>query len=223
MNTQLPITPLEALQEIVREEYNGSYSRRQLSAIVYRLQGIAYRALKTKEETKLPITYLDYTITAGEHTNFEFVSNNYDGPGDNRLGTSDTLDDCYTQIDEQIITRQEREIGILEKQIERFKKQADEDVKSLLEASINREEDRKEIVRLHSMLTNREATIEVLTSFVENAIKTFEYKFESDEGCFNYEQMQAYVDMNAYMLAKSGKVSSPKLRQVLDRMNEMAA
>ena len=171
----------------------------------------------------LPITYRDYTITAGEYTNFEFVSNNYDGPGDNRLGTSDTLDDCYTQIDEQIITSQEREIGILEKQIERLKKHIDEDAKVILQASIHHEEAKKDLAKLNNMLTNREATIEVLTGFVENAIKTFEYKFESDEGCFNYEQMQAYVDMNAYMLAKAGKTSSPKLRQVLGRMNEMAA
>lgn len=50
----------------------------------------------------LPITYRDYTIKRGEHTKFEFVHNEYDGPGDNRLGACDTLEDCMTEIDEQL-------------------------------------------------------------------------------------------------------------------------
>lgn len=163
--------------------------------------------------TQLPITYRDYKIRATEHGKLEFVHVEYDGPEDKRIGTGDTLLDCMLAIDDQVIDSQEKIINTM----------IDQDIKVKLQGSIQIENLKQDLAKLNNMLTNREATIEVLTGFIENAIKTFEYKFESDEGCFNYEQMQAYVDMNAYMLAKAGKTSSPKLRQVLGRMNEMAA
>lgn len=41
--------------------------------------------------TQLPITYRDYTIKQGEHTRYEYIHNEYDGPEDTRLGFCSTL------------------------------------------------------------------------------------------------------------------------------------
>lgn len=34
---------------------------------------------------------------------FQFVSENYDGPGDNRLGFTYSIEECKEQIDEQLL------------------------------------------------------------------------------------------------------------------------
>lgn len=49
--------------------------------------------------------YRDYLIeenTSPWPGKFEFVHNSYDGPGDNRLGFGNSIQDCKDQIDEQI-------------------------------------------------------------------------------------------------------------------------
>lgn len=158
---------------------------------------------------QLPITYRDYTIDHAEpasRAKYQYIHKEYDGDGDNRWGTANTIEECKLNI----------EIWFLLKSI-------DDETTAKLEGSIQIENLKKDLANMNNMLTNREATIEVLTGFVRNAIKTFEEKFESDENAFNYEQMDAYKDMKAYMLAKDGKPSSSKLRQVLSRMNNLAA
>jgi uncharacterized coiled-coil protein SlyX len=45
---------LAALQEIVREDYDYWMLRKQLCAVIHRLQGIASKAINRKEEIKTP-------------------------------------------------------------------------------------------------------------------------------------------------------------------------
>jgi len=52
-----------------------------------------------------PIPYRGYTITLADYPQFgkyEYVSDDYDGPEDNRCGHENTIDDCKEAIDELI-------------------------------------------------------------------------------------------------------------------------
>lgn len=163
----------------------------------------------------LPITYRDYTIKRGEHTKFEFVHNEYDGPGDNRLGVCDTIDECRMEIDNNFIETLARENDLLQQQVDKMNKIRDNDTESLLRASIEIEEYKKDVA-------NRDATIAILDGFVLDFMKTFEDKFESDENAFNYEQMDGYQRAASYM-ARKNRTARYLIRRVLSKMNEMAA
>lgn len=166
-------------------------------------------------DTQLPITYRDYTIKRGEHTKFEFVHNEYDGPGDNRLGSGVSIEYCRQQIDEQVIEMLARENDLLQQQVDKMNKIRDNDTESLLRASIEIEEYKKD-------LANRDANIAILDGFVLDFMKTFEDKFESDENAFNYEQMDCYQRAASYM-ARKNRTARYLIRRVLSKMNEMAA
>lgn len=180
----------------------------------------------------LPITYRDYTIDVADpitQKKYEFVSINYDGPGDNRLGYCDSIEECKSEIDDQIITRLDRENEILEN---RIKTQAERiaqleatiaaDAKAMTQAHILIGDYKKDVAELESTVANRAATIDILDGFVLNYMKTFEDKFESNEDAFNYEQMKNYVDAASYMARKNG-TARYLIRIVLVKMNEMAA
>lgn len=55
----------------------------------------------------VPIRYRGYKIhNAGNgYVKYEFVHEDYDGPGDNRLGFGKSIEDCIIQINEQIEER----------------------------------------------------------------------------------------------------------------------
>lgn len=166
-------------------------------------------------DTQLPITYRDYTIKRGEHTKFEFVHNEYDGPGDNRFGSGVSIEYCKQQIDEQVIDMLARENDLLQQKVDKMTEIINNDTESLLRASIEIEEYKKD-------LANRDANIAILDGFVLDFMKTFEDKFESDENAFNYEQMQNYVTAADYMTRKNG-MERYLMRRVLGRMNDLAA
>lgn len=177
----------------------------------------------------LPITYRDYTIKQGEHTRYEYIHNEYDGPEDTRLGFCSTLQECMTEIDSNTIEILARDNDVMER---RLKSQAERiqqleatvaaDARAMTQAHIVIGDYKKDVAELKTALETRDTAITILDGFVLEFMKTFEDRFESDEDAFNYEQMKNYVDAASYMARKNG-TARYLIRRVLSKMNDMAA
>jgi hypothetical protein len=172
-------------------------------------------------QTSSTIIYRDYTITPGGLRKFQFISNEYTGDGDNRFGHCDTIEECKSEVDEQVIESLMHENNVLKSRIEKLMKHIDADAEVILKASLHFEDHKKDRAKLTEMLNASNATVEIMRGFVENYLTMFEKKFESDEKEFTYEQMDQYVTAAGYLQNKFDVIRFGRIRRVLERMNAL--
>lgn len=175
-------------------------------------------------KSQLPINYRDYIITVAEpasRANFQYIHVEYNGPGDRRWGTAGTVEECKTLIDENTIEILSHDNDLMEQRVKQLEETASANTTAMIKGSIVIEEYKKDVAKLKDTLANREACIDTLSGFVEEYLKVFEAKFDSDEGAFTYEQMEAYVKAANYMGLKYGKALFANMRRVQERMNAL--